>query len=1057
MALRRILAIIWLGLICYALAFPGKLLSQDSAAGAIRGTVLDSSGARIAAASVLVTNQATGVRRGLLSNDEGIFNAQLLTPGAYNIAVTAEGMLPLEAKGLVVELGSAVELKLTLRVAGAEQSVTVRDQAFQAVVLSGERSEVIDQKAIQELPLNGRRFSDLALLSPNIVQDPRGLTSDSSGDLASGGVRGYQTSFLVDGADNNNGFFSQARGRYRAPYQFSNEVVQEFRVNSNNYGADLGRAGAAVINVVTRSGSNEFHGKLFYFLRDSIFGAQNPYLDVRPSQQQHQFGGTIGGPIEHNRVFFFAGFDQHIFKVPTIVRFNDNSTSLRPQPEDYEASDRDLVFQAASALNGMAGEFQSQLVGNAGFAKSDLVLSPRELLSLRVNTSSLAGSNNVFFDPASPITHFAISENGEEDVNAISAVGSLTSGFSSRFTNQLRVQFSRDLQESAPNSTLPRTRVRSVLEGFGRSVILPRQTNEKKLHAAETLMLDTRRHNWKFGADLVASRLYNYFPLEFGGDYIFSTIRVNPFSFAPMTYGMETTPLRAYSHTVPRYYMQNFGSAESKPASNEYAVFAQDSLRVSHSLGLTLGIRYDLQTFRTDRLVSNPLWPDSGKLPRDTNNIAPRIGFAYSIGEDRPLMIRGGWGVFYTRIPSIYASELETSNGLNRSHVYLDNANFYDRQVFPKYPVPLVYCSPGAKTCTAPQTLSGALTTEISAFSPNFQMPFVQQASLSIEREMPGKVFVSGSYLYVHGEHLIRARDMNLPKPTVVSYPVFDSTGANFLGTYYDVDSFSGWEMTNTVTCPFPPCVGQIDRPVSQVGAINVFETAAGSIYHGLTLSVNRRVNKGLYFRFGFTWAQAIDDGQDALVTGRPATVQNSYSASSERGWSTTDQRHRLVGAFTYEPRLFNRDQPIFRALLNRWKLSALTTYGSGRPVSAQIVGDANADGNNSNDRLPGYRRNAFLGPDYMTTDLRVTRTFRLSDRLRLELIAESFNSFNRDNKRLDTSDDGFSTTAANFIYQDSTIAARHYPAQYRVSNGFLVPNSSYAPRQVQIALRLQY
>jgi hypothetical protein len=311
--------------------------------------------------------------------------------------------------------------------------------------------------------------------------------------------------------------------------------------------------------------------------------------------------------------------------------------------------------------------------------------------------------------------------------------------------------------------------------------------------------------------------------------------------------------------------------------------------------------------------------------------------------------------------------------------------------------------------------------------------------------------------LYVHGEHLIRARDVNLPQPTVVSYPVFDSSGKDFLGTYYDVDSFSGWETANSTTCPFPPCVASIQRPISQVGAINVFESAADSIYHGVTLSLHRRVNKGLYFRAGFTWAQAIDDGQDALVTGRPATVQNSYATGSEKGWSTTDQRHRFVGALTYESGFFNHDQNVLRAVFNRWKMSALTTYGSGRPVSAQIVGDANADGNTSNDRLPGYRRNAFLGPDYMTTDLRVTRTFRLSDRIRLELIAESFNSFNRDNKRLEITDDGFGTTAASFMYQDTTIAARHYPAQYRMSNGFLVPSSSYAPRQVQFALRVLY
>src|SRR6202008_4977266 len=154
-------------------------------------------------------------------------------------------------------------------------------------------SAVLDERAINDLPLNGRRFTDLALLAPGVTQDPRGLTSSSNGDLAFGGIRGYQSSYLVDGADNNNAFFSQATGRYRAPYQFSNEVVQEFRVSSNTYGAELGRSGGAVINVVTKSGSNQFHGTDFYFIRDSLFSATHSFMTYKPHDQQQQFGFTF--------------------------------------------------------------------------------------------------------------------------------------------------------------------------------------------------------------------------------------------------------------------------------------------------------------------------------------------------------------------------------------------------------------------------------------------------------------------------------------------------------------------------------------------------------------------------------------------------------------------------------------------------------------------------------------------------------------------------------------------------------------------------------------------
>ena len=1056
MLLRRVLAMLWLALICYIL-FTAKLFSQDVATGAIRGTVVDETSARISAAAIVVVNQATGVRRGLLTGDEGTFTAQLLPPGTYDVQVNAKGMAPLVAKDVVVNLGSAVELRLKMRVAAEPVIVDVNDRTQQVALLSGEPAEVVDQRSIESLPLNGRRFADLALLNSDIVQDTRGLTSNSNGDLASGGIRGYQTSFLVDGADNNNGFFAQARGGYRAPYQFSNEVVDEFRVNTNNYGAEQGRAAAAVINVVTKSGSNDYHGKAFYFLRDSMFGATNPFLDFKPSESQHQFGATLGGPIKHNRVFFYVGYDQHIFYVPTIVRFDDGSATLVPQPTDYESSDQTLVNLTAGALSQMSGTFSSGLVGSAGFAKVDAVLSPRELLSLRVNTSTYAGSNDVYYDPASPITNYAMSENGEEDVSAVTAMASLTSGLSRRVTNHLRLQFSRDSQSSVPNSPYARTLIETVMQGFGRSSILPRDTDENKFHAAETLSIDTHHHSWKFGGDMMLSRVYNFYPLEFGGDYQYYPIKVNPFTFEPQVGGMELTPLRAFAHMVPRYYLQNFGNSETHPDSNEYSVFAQDSFRLFRRLGLSLGLRYDLQKYSTAGLVRDPLWPDSGRLPVDPHEIAPRVGFAYAIGDEHPLMIRGGWGIFYTRIPSMYASQIEMDNGLNRTHAYLDNANYYDHQIFPVYPNPLVYCPPTAKTCTAPATVQGSLTTEIASFAPNFQMPFAQQASLSIEREVAHNTTLSVSYLYVHGEHLIRARDVNLPKPTVISYPVFDQTGTQFLGTYYNVESFSGWENNYTLDCTFPPCIAPIDRPISQVGAINVYETAATSIYHGATVALNHHMSKMLQFRASYTWGEAIDDGQDTVAAGTPANVQNSYAPQDERALSSVNQRHRLVGAAIWEPRAFGGDRPVLRALLHNWKMSTVFMYGSGRPATASVIGDANADGNTDNDRLPGYKRNAFTGPDYMTDDLRIARTFHMTHRYRIELIAESFNLLNRDNQRLDITDNGFDTSAAMFVATSKTVNNMHYPAHFEALNGFLKPTNSFAPRQVQFAVRFLY
>src|SRR5208337_5395709 len=262
----------------------------------------------------------------------------------------------------------------------------------------------------------------------------------------------------------------------------------------------------------------------------------------------------------------------------------------------------------------------------------------------RLSTSRYWGLNNVFLDPGSPLTTFAMSDNGQEQVATESASVSLTSALSWRMVSHLRAQFSRDLEQSFTNTTEPLSRINSIIDGFGQSSILPRATREHRLHLTETLSLESGRNSWKFGGDALLTWIYNFFPAAFGGEYIFDPIKVDPFTFEPMEAGLPLTPLRAYAHDVPKYYTQNFGTAISHPDSNEYAGFVQDTVRVTKHFAVSLGGRYDLQTFTTKGLVSNPLWPGSGKVPFNPHNFSPRIGLAYSFGEARPLVVRAGYG-----------------------------------------------------------------------------------------------------------------------------------------------------------------------------------------------------------------------------------------------------------------------------------------------------------------------------------------------------------------------------------------------------------------------------
>jgi hypothetical protein len=1040
----------------------GSVFTQDASTGAIRGTVSDPAGRRIVDASIALVNSATGFRYFVTSDSAGQFVFELLPPGEYSARSVAPDMSPQLTPKLHVDVGATTEIEFKLLVGGAKEMVTVSGEPPMVETQSNAVSSLVDKRAIEELPLDGRRFTDLALLTPGINQDPRGLTSGSNGDLSFGGIRGYQSSYLVDGADNNNAFFAQARGRYRAPYQFSNEVVQEFRVSSNTYGAELGRAGGAVINVVTKSGSNQIHGTDFYFIRDSAFGATQPFLDFKPRAQQQQLGFTLGGPIHRNRAFFFGGLDQHIFHVPTIVRFLDGSSRVVPQlgqgplhDGDYEASDQSLVFAKANQLSTLAGQFPSKMLGNAGFFKLDFNLTAHEALSARLSTSRYYGQNNVFLDPASPLTTNAISENGQEQVATETGALSLTSTFSWRLISHLRAQFSRDLQQSSTNTTDTLTKISSTIDGFGRSNILPRQTREHRLHLTETISLEGRRNSWKFGGDLLRTWIYNYFPAQSGGEYIFDPIKVDPFTFAPQEAGLLLTPLRAYAHDVPKYYIQNFGNQSSHPDTNEYAGFVQDTIRATDHLAVSIGGRYDLQTFTRKGLLTNPLWPDSGKIPFNPFNVAPRVGLAYSIGDERPLVVRAGYGWFYTRIPQIYTSTIATDNGFSSANLFLNNSNYYDHQFFPKYPNPLVNCPLSTTSCSLPANLAQFAQAGVSAFSTNFKTPKVEQASLSLEKEVADRFAVGVSYMYVHGEDLIRARDVNLPPPVNVQYPVYDNAGINFLGTYYNVDSFSTWQMASSFTCPFPPCINPLARPIPQLGAIDVFESAASSVYNGMTVSIRRQMTSGLYFRLAYTFAKAVDDGQDALVAGRPAVVQNSYATGAEKGPSVTDQRHRLMFAWVADPKPFGREQPLLAKVFNDWKLAGVFTYGSGRPENVMVSGDPNQDGNSTNDRLPGAGRNSFLGPNYATTDSRLTRRLYVHERIKLDLILESFNLLNRDNKRVQVTEDGLQSNTAYFIKIGTKLGINYFPGHYQVPRNPLQATNAYAPRQVQLALKL--
>ncbi len=1057
--------------LCIALAFlmPTLLSAQDGST-SLQGIIEDASGARIPAAAITIIDPSRGFQLQATSDAQGTFNFGMLPPGRYDVTASAPGMATRTSRGVELLVGGVSVVQLRLAPAAIAESITIRAEPVDVETQSGEISSMVTQVAIEGLPLMGRRFTDLALLSSDVVPDPRGLTPGSYGDLSVGAIRGFENSFLVDGADDNNSFFAQARGGYRAPYQFSNEVIKEFRVSKNSYSAELGRSGGAVVNVVTKSGTNDWHGTGFYYIRDRAFDAQQPYAPSEPNDMQQQFGGTIGGPIRKDKIFFYGGFDQHLLTMPSVVQFANGARSIVPTTNrcgiysngrgictpDFDYTDQAMVSAAAQQLNNMGGTYPTTMQGNAGFAKVDFNLSPKQLAFIRVSTSRLTGTNNVFFNPSSPITGYAESANGTENVQTETLAASLFSAWSTRFASNLRAQFSHDNQDAAANSDQPFTTIYGLMQGFGNPNTLPQNTTENKLYLAETFSYDTGRFHWKFGGDFMQAWVNDYNPYLFNGEYYFDNISVNPWTYAPMPHGEQLSALRAYAHGVPRYYMQDFGNAVTNPNSRDYAAFLQSTIRVTQSFTLDAGIRYDLQSFEPGPLVSNPLYPASGKVPSNMTNFSPRLGFALSLGHERKTVIRGGGGIFYTPIPAMYVSQVATDNGIQQSQIFLNMMNPAEAALFPNYPGPLVNCPPGTLVCKPPASLPpGLMETNISAFAPNFQTPHTEQANITVQHEFGGNIVGSVNYLYVRGVNQIRSLDVNLPPPVIMDYPVFTDNGSAYVGMY-QVASFSTWQNTPSSTCPYPPCINPVQRPNAQLGAINSYQSDASSTYQGMTVSLRRTLNHGMYFMASYTLAQAMDNGPDALVVGRSGNVQNAYAPWLEWGPSVNDQRNRFVAAWVAAPK-FHFDHVTINTLANNWRMSTIFTAGSGRPLNATMAGDPNADGNIYNDRLPGYFRNAFLGPNYASTDLRITRIIRCGERVEWKLIAESFNLFNRLNAVDEISDDGFYNSAGHFVQYTAKVHESVYPGAFLVNSQFLTPYNAYAPRQVQFSLRMSF
>lgn len=536
------------------------------ASGTIQGTVSDESGAVLPGVAVTLRNQATGLTRETVTDGSGAFRAPLLPLGSWSVSAALSGFATLERKGLTLTIGETLTIDLTLKVASAQELVEVTAEAPLIEPTRTQQASTVGAQAVANLPVNGRNFIDFVLTTPGVTRDVR------LGDISFAGQRGTLNSLIIDGADNNNTFFGQTLGRTgsgRAPYQFSQDAVQEFQVNRNAYSAEYGRAGGAVINVVTKSGSNVLHGSIFEFYRDKRLNANSFANKIvtpqRPKSPYHfdQFGGSLGGPLVKDRAFFFVSYDGQRNTIPNEISLAQNlGTVVVPSDPASQAGFATLVTKADN--------WERRQDQDVFLARVDWQVDPKHRLTMRYNHQNFTGQN---FENGGATN--AEEHTGDSLVRTRTLNASLASVFSATLFNEFRFQWARDQEPGLANSSAPEATVRQggrTLLTIGRNFFSPRETTIKRFQFADTLTFVRGAHQLKAGVDVNRDQILNFFPGNFSGAYTFSSLS----AFA----SGRPSNAAAGERYVQAFAGPGTSGATTNPDITEFAAFVQDEWRV---------------------------------------------------------------------------------------------------------------------------------------------------------------------------------------------------------------------------------------------------------------------------------------------------------------------------------------------------------------------------------------------------------------------------------------------------------------------------------------------